>query len=643
MNVVNFLITVGAHAHKSLKISKHAQYYGWGLDLWCASFEIRTLFLEYRFWVHSYAYLKMALQNSGRGYPVKFVEPPPKQIPVDCSICFDVLFQPKMVSCCDHSFCAACIGRVERDNKPCPLCGQAFSLTDDKRLVRTLNDFNVYCPHQERGCEWIGELGDVESHLNQNPESDKLLKGCQFQELQCGLCQLHNCERRRMTDHVSTQCPNRDIECEYLYAGCNFKKPQQQLEFHGREAVSLHLSLVANLVQGSLSQKDEEVEELREKLNRQREQCSMQIQELKQQHTELQRLSEKKFKTFREELRRERRANHDRHWIVLLLLMMTGGIIHAYLYQLDFSRNDSNMKETDIELSNLSFHQQLLKELFMNSRMNVSNLTKLYNKVQELETGFAQINSNIWQMETKLDSVIGELRQEISSTLVQTKEKVRENVLNEIQALSDFSETNAKDLRNLKSTYNISTTQIKKSLENVKKQIVTIKRCNCNDSTLNNDTDEFVRINSEIQYLGLQVNFPSLPVYLNMSNVRGYNDSKSGWLSSPFYTHQEGYRMRLVVYPNGRRSGAGTHVSVAVYLMSGKHDHKLDWPLNMTLNVTLVNQRSEDKDSIGRLFDCSISAYDIESLDRVWNSTMAKTGMMRLTLCSTSHCSCTNG
>ena len=109
-----------------------------------------------------------------------------------------------------------------------------------------------------------------------------------------------------MTDHVLSRCPNRDIECEYHYAGCDVKKPQGQLESHGREAVSLHLSLVANLVQSSLSLKDKEIQELKEDSRQQREQYTMQLQELKQQHTDLQRLSEKEFKTFKEELRRER-------------------------------------------------------------------------------------------------------------------------------------------------------------------------------------------------------------------------------------------------------------------------------------------------------------------------------------------------
>ena len=397
----------------------------------------------------------------------------------------------------------------------------------------------MYCPHQERGCDWKGELGELPKHLNQNPKSDKLLKGCQFQEIQCELCQSHSCEHRLMTDHVSTQYPNRDVECEYHFAGCKVKKPQEQLESHRRKAVNCHLSLVANLLQGSLSEKDKEIEELKEELRQQRKQ----IQGLKQ----------------------------HQHWMVLLLLVTIIGaiLIHAFLY------NDSSVdSEPSSKIKNLTFHRQLLKEQFTNSCMNMSNLTTgFHSKLQELETGIGQINSNVQQLEMNQDSVV-KLWQEISS-LVKMKGKTREQVLDKLLALFDLTEKNAEDLKSSKII------SINESLECVKEQLVTIE--------------------SEIHYLGQQVDFPVLPVYLNMTNVEEYSVSKSGWLSEPFYTHEGGYRMRLVVYPNGKHSGAGTHVSVAVYLMSGKYDHKLDWPLNMTLSVTLLNQDSEDKDPISRL------------------------------------------
>jgi peptidoglycan hydrolase CwlO-like protein len=94
--------------------------------------------------------------------------------------------------------------------------------------------------------------------------------------------------------------------------------------------MSLHLSLVANLVQGSLSQKDSEIHGLKEELSRERKQIQelkeelsqqrKQIQELKQQHTNLQtmqRSTQEEIRIFRGELRRERRTNHNRCWTVL--------------------------------------------------------------------------------------------------------------------------------------------------------------------------------------------------------------------------------------------------------------------------------------------------------------------------------------
>ena len=362
------------------------------------------------------------------------------------------------------------------------------------------------------------------------------------------------------------------------------KKPQEQLDSYGREAVSHHLSLVATLMQGSLSQKDKEIEELKEELRRQ----GKQIQELKQQ----QRL------TGEAELRRKRHTNRDRHWMLLLLLMIIiGSIIHARMYI--YTDSSIDLKEANSELSskikNVTFHHQLLKEQFTNSRMNVSNLIAgFHGKLQELETGIGQINSSV----QKVEGSVVKLWQETS--------KMERKQILESLGLSDLRlKTIAKDLGNVNSSEMIS---INESLEYVKKQLVAIE--------------------SEIHYLGQQVDFPVLPVYLNMTNFEEYNVSKGHWLSEPFYTHEGGYKMRLVVYPNRKYSGAGTHISVAIFLMSGKYDHKLDWPLNMTLNVTLLNQDSKDKDPISRVFDCSTSAYDIQSLGRVWNSTMAKTGII---------------
>ena len=75
-----------------------------------------------------------------------------------------------------------------------------------------------------------------------------------------------------MADHVLNDCPNRDIECEYSSVGYDVKKPQQQLTVHMREAASVHLSLFKTFLQNTLSEKENEIDELKQELRQQWEQ-----------------------------------------------------------------------------------------------------------------------------------------------------------------------------------------------------------------------------------------------------------------------------------------------------------------------------------------------------------------------------------
>ena len=66
------------------------------------------------------------------------------------------------------------------------------------------------------------------------------------------------------------------------------------------------------------------------------------------------------------------------------------------------------------------------------------------------------------------------------------------------------------------------------------------------------------------------------------------------WQSSPFYTHNRGYKFFLKVYPNGYGRGKGSHLSVTATLMRGKHDCELEWPFEGYIIVELLNWK-EDK------------------------------------------------
>ena len=69
-----------------------------------------------------------------------------------------------------------------------------------------------------------------------------------------------------------------------------------------------------------------------------------------------------------------------------------------------------------------------------------------------------------------------------------------------------------------------------------------------------------------------------IPVDLVLSGFSAHQLSNKPWLSPPFYTNKNGYNFKLLVYPNGRGPGLGSHLSVVVCLAAGEHDGKLNWP-----------------------------------------------------------------
>ena len=149
------------------------------------------------------------------GYECEFVEPPQKQFQSECPICLQILREPHLINCCGHNYCEACIERVGKDGKPCPLCNEpGFTTMANKGLKRTLREFRVYCPHRLRGCEWEGELGRLDEHLNSDPLPERQLKGCPFAVIECLHCK-EGIRRDKIAGHQLERCPQRPYTCEY--------------------------------------------------------------------------------------------------------------------------------------------------------------------------------------------------------------------------------------------------------------------------------------------------------------------------------------------------------------------------------------------------------------------------------------------
>ena len=110
----------------------------------------------------------------------------------------------------------------------------------------------------------------------------------------------------------------------------------------------------------------------------------------------------------------------------------------------------------------------------------------------------------------------------------------------------------------------------------------------CGERVRSSAMEEHIRSNCSI------VEFRLLPIEFTITDFLKMKESNTEWVSPPFYTHPHGYKVCLVVYPNGIDMGEGSHVSVFVGLLKGEHDDQLGWPLELDFAIELLNWR-EDK------------------------------------------------
>ena len=236
------------------------------------------------------------------GFDCQFIVKPVDYLQSHCPICLLILREPFQVTCCGKSFCKACIQRIGAGNKICPTCNRDnFELFQNKGLQQPLYGFEVSCSNMASSCDWQGELGKLDQHLNLNPDKDKLSVGCAYTNVKCLFCKelyqrskiehhqgsqcterpftcsmceeynstyddvitnhtpvckcrpvecpnscgANNLQHQHLEEHVSTQCPLSYVDCEFSDAGCDAKVHRKDLHSHMEENMVTHVSLLA--------------------------------------------------------------------------------------------------------------------------------------------------------------------------------------------------------------------------------------------------------------------------------------------------------------------------------------------------------------------------------------------------------------
>ena len=566
------------------------------------------------------SHIDSASKQQHGGFDCQFIDSPPENLPVHCPICFLVLREPYQLECCGHIFCQTCIEQVRVNNKPCPTCNRAeFLMFADKRLRQSLYAYRVRCTLEKEGCQWVGELRELEKHLNKSPKPDQQLTGCDFVEISCNHCseslhrhrinahQSEECtlrpfsciycrsyessydnvvnnhwkeckchpvscpndcgtypDRQSITQHVNKDCPLTSVKCDFHYAGCEVQLPRKDMAGHLLDNLKGHVSLMA-------AHSHRLAEEMVCK--------DVQIAQLKEAVKEF----ERKSRVLREQVQgvvvdceqhRERHTHMNTSIValffaVLVVVIALGiGIIKQDMAQVNEHMQHMEQEVLESSLEYIKKQTSGLKEeqeqLVLQIDIDFSEMLRKEQASRELlEKDIAQSRKGQKDMEKQ----IAELKKKQKKTVSKIEFDV-EFIRNELkQQLERFQ--NEQTSRELLEE---DITRFRKDRRRIEKQVTEVRR------------------KQELEWHILKEHSTSLvPVQIIMEDVKSHKDSDMPWYSQPFYSHVQGYKLCLRVDVNGVGDGRGTHLSVHIHLMRGEFDSYLMWPFRGTIAVQLVS------------------------------------------------------
>ena len=182
-----------------------------------------------------------------------------------CSICFNVLKDPRTCKNNDHAFCLDCISEHLRVNsETCPECKEDLTVATLRRprlLNNYLSKLKINCNHASRGCLEYICVKDLESHAG----------SCGFAPV---MCSNENCgmviNKQEREHHETVVCEYRKEEC--LESG-KLQEAVERLEgrlmeLEGKvETNHMEMKRIVGKMEGSLGEMNKKINEKVETLN----------------------------------------------------------------------------------------------------------------------------------------------------------------------------------------------------------------------------------------------------------------------------------------------------------------------------------------------------------------------------------------
>ena len=90
-----------------------------------------------------------------------------------CPILAVLLLEPHLTECCGQHISQIAVDqfftRSYPRRPPCPFCSKPLVTIRDANFRRQVRELPVFCPNKNRGCEWVADLSELETHIEQCP------------------------------------------------------------------------------------------------------------------------------------------------------------------------------------------------------------------------------------------------------------------------------------------------------------------------------------------------------------------------------------------------------------------------------------------------------------------------------------------
>ena len=450
----------------------------------------------------------------------------------------------------------------------------------------------MLCVNKERGCEWIGEVNYLTSHLKNS-------SGCKFEDVHCPNTCGETFERQCLTSHIE-ECPRRLINCQY----CQIEGEYQFIEASSHKEQCCKFPVPC-------PNKCEIINVPRENLKEHVEVCPMEIVQCQYHNVGCE------AKVVRKDLVKHDEEKTNEHLLLVKsVLIGTQNKLSDTEHKLDVAQNKltdalNKLAETQHRLDNTQNRLGDTQNKLDSTENKLADTQRNLAETQLSLLGLDGMQSRLGDTESKLQGTQTKL-QSTQSKLQSTQDKLTntQQKLNSMQTRLDDVEGKLDDaeqrLGSAEEDIEENHTEVLEEVEEAKSQskseIITVQnQIGELEATLKQKTKLIDMLFGEwaIEIHTRAAKLSScnqlLPVIAKMPNFTINKRDKVDWYSSPFFSHHQGYKLKLNVVPAGWGKSEGHYMSVYLYIMDGPFDHLLKWQLRGKFQVKLLNQICDSK------------------------------------------------